>query len=274
MNERLQQAQNARSQSPASSLSGGVSPFRQGSPLAPTSASFGSPRAKLGTAAQVREQRKAEITDAGALRQNMAQEQETPKTISPKDVELEYHESEEDSKMPLFSDNASEYDQQQYAGGNTGYNATAVKYEAGYSNLPTSRADNNWNSQQQTKLHIQLLLLRLNLVSLSSRRPFRHPFMAYLSTRKTTAVLPRWLINSKKRRLSSRHISRQWSRAPPKLHHRQATTAPTTAATSRSPRPRSQTLVPTLAPTTAARSASRRRRSFSGTSAKRIVNSK
>lgn len=150
MNERLQQAQNARSQSPASSLSGGISPFRQGSPLAPTSGAFGSPRAKLGTAAQVREQQKAETDNARALRQNMAQEQEAPKTISPKDVELEYHESEEDSKMPLFSENASEYDQQ-YAGGNTGYNATPIKYESGYSNLPASRADNNWNLQQQNQ---------------------------------------------------------------------------------------------------------------------------
>jgi len=150
VNERLQAAQNARSQSPASSLSGGVSPFRQGSPLAPTSNSFGSPRAKLGTAAHVREQQKAE-TDARALKQNMAQEQEAPKTISPKDVELEYHETEEDSKMPLFPDNATEYSQQ-YGGGNNGYaNATPVKYESGYGNMATSRADNTWTSQQQNQ---------------------------------------------------------------------------------------------------------------------------
>jgi len=152
MNERLQAAQNARSQSPASSMSGGISPFRQGSPLAPTSNGFGSPRAKLGTAAQVREQQKAERDNAQALKQSMPQEQEAPKTISPKDVELEYHETEEDSKMPLFPENGSEYDQQ-YPGGNNGYaNATPVKYESGaYGNMGTSRADSTWTSQQQNQ---------------------------------------------------------------------------------------------------------------------------
>lgn len=83
------------------------SPFRQGSPLAPSGNSFGqqqSPNFKFGTATHMREQQKAE-NDARALREQLERtspEQSTPKTISPKDVDLVYHESEEDASMPLF----------------------------------------------------------------------------------------------------------------------------------------------------------------------------
>jgi 26S proteasome regulatory subunit N4 len=82
------------------------SPFRQGSPLAPSGNSFAqqSPNFKFGTATHMREQQKAE-NDARALREQLERtspEQNTPKTISPKDVDLVYHESEEDASMPLF----------------------------------------------------------------------------------------------------------------------------------------------------------------------------
>jgi len=83
------------------------SPFRQGSPLAPSSNGFGgqqSPSMRFGTATHMREQQKAE-NDARALQQQMERaspENTTPKTISPKDVDLVYHENEEDSNMPLF----------------------------------------------------------------------------------------------------------------------------------------------------------------------------
>ncbi|KAK8180404.1 uncharacterized protein BKA78DRAFT_259669, partial [Phyllosticta capitalensis] len=104
MSDRLQAANNARSQSPASSLSRGASPFRHGSPLAPTSHNFPSPQVHLGTAQRLREQQKAEA-DAYALQQSQRQpDLAEPKTISPKDALLDYHESEEDSKMPLFPD--------------------------------------------------------------------------------------------------------------------------------------------------------------------------
>jgi len=52
----------------------------------------------------MREQQKAE-NDARALQQQMERaspEHTTPKTISPKDVDLVYHENEDDSNMPLF----------------------------------------------------------------------------------------------------------------------------------------------------------------------------
>lgn len=82
------------------------SPFRQGSPLAPSAASFNtqSPSMRFGTATHLREQQKAE-NDARALQQQFertSQESSTPKTISPKDVDLVYHESDEDANMPLF----------------------------------------------------------------------------------------------------------------------------------------------------------------------------
>jgi 26S proteasome regulatory subunit N4 len=82
------------------------SPFRQGSPLAPSGNNFGqqSPNFKFGTAAHMREQQKAE-NDARALREQMERVspgQSTPKTISPKDVDLVYHETDEDASMPLF----------------------------------------------------------------------------------------------------------------------------------------------------------------------------
>lgn len=83
------------------------SPFRQGSPLAPTGNSFGgqSPNVRFGTATHQREQQKAE-NDARAYRQQIERassaEQSTPKTISPKDVDLVYHENEEDANVPLF----------------------------------------------------------------------------------------------------------------------------------------------------------------------------
>ncbi|KAH8597912.1 hypothetical protein B0O99DRAFT_650754 [Bisporella sp. PMI_857] len=78
------------------------SPFRKGSPLAPTGNSFAGSR--FGTASHQREQLKME-NDAQALRQQLARtssEQSRPQTISPKDVDLVYRENDEDSSMPLF----------------------------------------------------------------------------------------------------------------------------------------------------------------------------
>jgi hypothetical protein len=82
------------------------SPFRQGSPLAPSGNNFAaqSPNLRFGTATHMREQQKAE-NDARALQRQLERtspEQTTPKTISPKDVDLVYHESEEDANAPLF----------------------------------------------------------------------------------------------------------------------------------------------------------------------------
>lgn len=105
MNERLFQANQARSQSPTTNGSRAVSPFRQGSPYAQTRNNFGSPTTRLGASVPARQPRNG-ATDANVLaHQNAASDPSNePKTISPKDALLDYHESDEDSKVPLFSD--------------------------------------------------------------------------------------------------------------------------------------------------------------------------
>jgi len=78
--------------------------FREGSPLAPVSNGFGSPQMRFGSAQQMRERQKAENDDR-ILQQQMQRTspvQTAPKTISPRDAILEYHETEEESAMPLF----------------------------------------------------------------------------------------------------------------------------------------------------------------------------
>ncbi|KAH8684822.1 hypothetical protein BGZ60DRAFT_367037 [Tricladium varicosporioides] len=98
-------SQHLSTQTPLTIPSRERSPFRQGSPLAPTHAfSSKSPNVRFGTATHMREQQKAE-NDARALQQQLERtspEHTTPKTISPKDVDLIYHETEEDAKTPLF----------------------------------------------------------------------------------------------------------------------------------------------------------------------------
>ncbi len=82
------------------------SPFRHGSPLAPVGNGFGpqQPSFRLNTATHMREQQK-KANDERALQRQVERtspEHSTPQTISPKDVDLIYHENEEDSKTPLF----------------------------------------------------------------------------------------------------------------------------------------------------------------------------
>jgi len=109
--ERLRAAQIARSQSPTSANSRGVSPFRPDSPWAQAHDQYRT-GGRFGTAQHVRQQQKAKA-DAAELSQHMQPEDNQPKTISPKDALLEYHETEEDSKMPLFpQDSHSGFGQQ------------------------------------------------------------------------------------------------------------------------------------------------------------------
>ncbi|TID13797.1 Zinc finger C2H2-type protein [Venturia nashicola] len=107
--ERLKMAQMARSQSPTGANSRGVSPFRPDSPWA--SASDYRTGVRFSTAQQVRQQQKAQA-DAAELSQHMQAEDSEPKTISPKDALLEYNESEEEAKMPLFPQDNTGFGQQ------------------------------------------------------------------------------------------------------------------------------------------------------------------
>ncbi|KAM0213436.1 hypothetical protein ACHAQI_004080 [Fusarium lateritium] len=106
--------------SPASSTSRDRSPFRTGSPLAPSPAhDFGNPGLTQGlpfnSAQRMREQSKAH-QDAQFMRQQMSmkQEPETPKTISPKDAILEFTEVEGDNNFPLFPPGSSGFDMEQF----------------------------------------------------------------------------------------------------------------------------------------------------------------
>jgi len=111
--EFLQAAQIARSQSPSTTISRDISPFRPDSPWATA--------VRLQSAQQSRESQKAQ-SYRNELDQHMSpQDNSAPKTISPKDAMLEYRPDEEESKMPLFSDAAS-YNQYT-AQGNQQYNA-------------------------------------------------------------------------------------------------------------------------------------------------------
>jgi len=125
----LQLAQHARSQSPSSSISRGVSPFRQNSPFHKPSNNFSSPQMRMSAAAQAREQ-KAEAEAAYAMKQTIPSADEAePKTISPKDALLDYREADEESKVPLFQESgASEYDHQ-YNGGDQYRNATQSSFD-------------------------------------------------------------------------------------------------------------------------------------------------
>ncbi|KAF1987901.1 hypothetical protein K402DRAFT_329772 [Aulographum hederae CBS 113979] len=145
VNERLQAANDARSQSPSSQGSRAVSPFRHGSPLAPTNNTFGVPQQRLGTAAQAKNRQKA-MADAEMMRQQMKQQPAESKTISPKEAMLDYHESEEDSKMPLFPESESTDYQQQFNNSQNFDDASISKFELrsdqgfGSANMATSGA--------------------------------------------------------------------------------------------------------------------------------------
>jgi hypothetical protein len=93
--------------SPVSSTSHG-SPFRQGSPLAPTPShdfpsSGSSAPMVFGSSQQLREQRKA-AQDAQAMQQQLAHDSNisTPQTISPQDALIEYDAPEGEAHLPLF----------------------------------------------------------------------------------------------------------------------------------------------------------------------------
>ena len=139
----LQAAQYARSQSPSSTASRSDSPFRKSSPYRPASNSFTSP---MGTAVAAREQNRQ--ADAAYAMKSQVQpgEDAEPKTISPKDALLDYHETDEDSKVPLFPDGgANEFDGQ-YNGGDQYRNATQSNFDTASSQQSYPR--DSWATPQ------------------------------------------------------------------------------------------------------------------------------
>ncbi|KAI4240862.1 MAG: hypothetical protein L6R40_004857 [Gallowayella cf. fulva] len=101
----------ARSASPVTSIARERSPFAPASPYATERFSHSTPNspARLNSAAQLREQQKAEA-DARVLAEHRPNPSDfvPPRTISPKEVALDYNEAEEDAKMPLFNQDKRE----------------------------------------------------------------------------------------------------------------------------------------------------------------------
>jgi hypothetical protein len=111
----------------------------------------------------MREQQKAE-NDARALQKQLERtspEQTTPKTISPKDVDLIYHESEEDANTPLFPPQQnqrqpSNYRQQSAISQEPSESDDNVSHQS-YGSMATTRRESSsaystssHNTQQQT----------------------------------------------------------------------------------------------------------------------------
>lgn len=152
------QAANSRhlyaTQSPVLSDSRGRSPFRQGSPYASVVNEFpkvGTNQARLESAQQLRERRKAE-EDARQLQQQMArncqqeqhQQQNTPTTISPKDAVLEFNEADVDSNFPLFPpQETNTYSVAQHDGSGNMNRATSQQQSASpFTPMSTTPANN------------------------------------------------------------------------------------------------------------------------------------
>ncbi|KAI4655271.1 uncharacterized protein J4E79_008338 [Alternaria viburni] len=122
----LQAAQYARSQSPSSTASRSDSPFRKSSPYRQPTNTFNS---AMNTAVAAREQNRQADAAYAMKSQMQPSDDSEPKTISPKDALLDYRESDEESKVPLFPDSgASEYDSQ-YTGGDQYRTATQSSFD-------------------------------------------------------------------------------------------------------------------------------------------------
>jgi 26S proteasome regulatory subunit N4 len=120
--------------------------FREGSPLAPMSNSFGSPQVRFGSAQQMRERQKAENDDR-VLQQQMQRNspvETAPKTISPRDALLDYHETEEESAMPLFPPRKSSYGMQTHTGQDQGQlDMEDTASQQSYRSMATSRRESS-----------------------------------------------------------------------------------------------------------------------------------
>ncbi|KAJ8128407.1 hypothetical protein O1611_g5227 [Lasiodiplodia mahajangana] len=165
--QRLQTANNRHlfaAQSPVSIDSRGQSPFRQGSPYASGVNEFpkvGTNQARLESAQQLRERRKAE-EDVKQLQQQMArnsqqgqQQQSTPTTISPKDAVLEFSEADMDSNFPLFpSQETSSYGLGQNNGGANMNRVASQQTPSPFPSMPTTPMRSDFNFSMPSNVQI------------------------------------------------------------------------------------------------------------------------
>jgi hypothetical protein len=103
ISERLQTANLARSGSYAPGVDRDRSPFRDGSPLAPSKEwkVVGPSDGRVGTAASIRQRQKDAATEAEYARNRVPLRREATNTISPKDALLDYTDNDQ---QPLFHD--------------------------------------------------------------------------------------------------------------------------------------------------------------------------
>jgi len=128
LQERLLAANQARAGSPGSR---DASPYRQSSAYAQTVSKLGN---QYTSAAQPKSH-----TNAGIMRGQTATQgqEEAPKSVSPKDTILEYRETEEDSKMPLFPEEEANDYETRFGGGNQTQHMSANATSGNY-NHPSS----------------------------------------------------------------------------------------------------------------------------------------
>lgn len=126
--DRLQAANEARvGRAPIGRVSREVSPFRQNSPYAGSGPTF----APIGSAAGQRQQQKAEADAIAYQRHHQMPDESQPKTISPKDAVLDYHElpDEGGAGPPLFPQTSSASDASNYDGPNRYYGAPGSRQQ-------------------------------------------------------------------------------------------------------------------------------------------------
>lgn len=159
VNERIRTANSVRSHSPAQSTSRDRSPFRTGSPLAPTSEGFKTPGAFMTSAANSRRQQKEEASVQEWSKHQPTLRREPTKTMSPRDAVLDYNEADASSDMPLFADSIPPGYQKHYGGQEVFLNnfinttnqqfgniaATAQPNMAGFRASPAETASGNAN---------------------------------------------------------------------------------------------------------------------------------
>lgn len=151
VSERLQAAQMARSQSARSQTDSIKDHSRHPSPFRPNSQySYEPSFAAASTLSRQQQEAEAAERERRALAQRRRQ-QEEPKTISPKDALLDYHESAEDTKMSLFpASESSGVGAQQYVSGHAQNNYARGSFQndaaqARYAGINTP-VTNGWTS--------------------------------------------------------------------------------------------------------------------------------
>ncbi|KAK5988735.1 Transcriptional regulator RPN4 [Cladobotryum mycophilum] len=128
--------------SPSSTASRDISPFRHGSPLAPSPVHdwINQGNVSFNSAQRMREQNKAR-QDAQLAQQQQQQKMNsgTPQTISPKDAMLEFNDTEEETQFPLFPQNTPDFGMDHLAGVINGANSFGNGNQINYtqSQLPT-----------------------------------------------------------------------------------------------------------------------------------------